>query len=200
MLGFSITQPPPPPPRHQTVIFFLQMYNKFIRKILFNSLPTTSRSTNPCIFFLLNTTCHSLPVIVEGMVSNLQAYPYVTITNKTPHDTFPTKHNHVPYHPGYDPSLYGAFIGYSYLPCSRGILHPSCCDDDHVHNAIASGGTWTASRRGLCLVIKITAALALPGLPDGLVCAPYTSSGTSSSQFSIRMDGDDACSVVKVVA
>ena len=131
------------------------------------------------------------------MVSNVQAYPHVTITNTAPYDTFPTKHGHVIYpYPGYDPSLYGGSVEYAYRPCSRSM----CCDDQFVHDALTSGGTWTALFRGLCLVTKITATLALPGLRDGLVCAPYTSSGTSSSQFSIRMDGNDACSVVKVVA
>ena len=74
------------------------------------------------------------------------------------------------------------------------------CSIDYVVDAIASGGSWMASSRGTCLVTNIYATLTIPDpdSPDGagiLECKHYHSSGTSFSQFSIIMDGDDACIV-----
>ena len=113
------------------------------------------------------------------MVSNLQHYPYATITNKTPYAT----HQYLLKWSGVD--VYYAST--------------KICSVDYINEGIASGGKWTASSRGVCLITIITAVIALPSLPDGLVCDSYQSSGTSYSQFAIIMDGDDACRVVRVV-
>ena len=129
--------------------------------------PAISRSLNSCIFFF---TKHNLTLTrsgkVNGMVSNLQHYPYVHITNNTPYAT-----------------RYPYGVNVVYVGCSS----------DYVYEAIAPGGSWTASSRGVCLVYRIAAVLALPGLPDGFVCGRYKSSGTSYSQYSIIMDGDNTC-------
>ena len=109
---------------------------------------------------------------VDGMVSNLQHYPYVHITNNTPYAT-----------------RYPYGVNVVYVGCSS----------DYVYEAIGGyGGSWTASSRGVCLVNTISAFLAFPGFPDGLECGQYKSSGTSYSQYSIIMDGEDACSVVRI--
>ena len=128
---------------------------------------------NSCIILFskhnMSLTCSGK---VDGMVSNLQHYQYVTITNKTPYDTPQGKDNH----------------------CSVQYHSPFCSDDGY---SLPAQQTWTASSRGACLVHSISAILALPGLPDGLECTPYWSvMGTSYSIFSILMKGDDACCVL----
>ena len=125
------------------------------------------------------------------MVSNLQHYPYVTITNKTPYDTFEANdnwdHNHK--HDGYR-DLLDTWVDYSTHACSA--------DNAGV---IVSGDAWTASSRGACLVYRIHASLTVPDVrtkrgTSALTCASYASSGTSYSIFSIIMDGEDACCVL----
>ena len=105
----------------------------------------------------------------------LQGYYPVTIKNDTPYDVpaTPIKVSALTY------VLYGSYI---------------FCLDDFIVKGIASGDTWTASSRGLCLVGTVGAALTLP---DGryLKCYSYYSAGTTYSEFSIIMDGDDACCV-----
>ena len=121
---------------------------------------------------------------VNGMVSNLQHYPYVTITNKTPYATMAPYVTTAP--PIY--TKYGVWIEYE----------STFCSNDYVGDAIASGGSWTASSRGACLVRTIHATLTIPvGYRKNLSCTHYWSVwGTSYSQFSIIMDGDDACCVL----
>ena len=120
------------------------------------------------------------------MVSNLQHYPYVAVTNKTPYATTPpyASDNWPPHY-----IKYGISVAYALL--NAGIF----CSEDLVTEVIPSGGTWTASSRGACLVGAIYARVN----PDGrsyLECTPYKSSGTSYSIFSIIMKGDDACCVL----
>ena len=64
------------------------------------------------------------------------------------------------------------------------------CASDHIgDDGLYAGQTWTASSRGLCLVNRIYVDLIRPDLPGGfLECAPYTSTGTAYSIYSIRMD------------
>ena len=64
------------------------------------------------------------------MVSNLQDYPRVTITNKTP---------------------YAAEL-------SDGIIRGHSCDPDYI-KGIASGGTWTTSSRNRCMVFVVETSL-----------------------------------------
>ena len=87
-----------------------------------------------------------------------------------------------------------AFVGYA------GRLF---CNFDDIEENIASGDTWTASSRGECLDTKITAEIVVPdgNWPRGaqahdVACAPYASSGTGHSIFSILMKGDNACCVL----
>ena len=155
--------------------------------------PAISRSLNSCIFFF---TKHNLTLTrsgkVNGMVSNLQHYPYVHITNNTPYATPASAPRKWPFYDDDDnwpgTPTHGVHVVYN----------GSWCSDDYVYEAIAPGGSWTASSRGVCLVYRIRVVLALPGLPDGLTCRLYKSSGTSYSQYSIIMDGEDACSVVRI--
>ena len=133
------------------------------------------------------------------MVSNLQRNPYVTITNKTPYATFPT-------FPPKDGD-HDTIVMYVAQSCSS----PS---PDRKWGVIASGDTWATGSKA-CLVKMIYTALTTPDpdSPDApdyhpsypnrkervrtLTCRKYYySSGTSYSQFSIIMDGDDACCVV----
>ena len=80
------------------------------------------------------------------LVSNLQHYPYATITNKTPYAT----HQYLSKWSGVD--VYYAST--------------KICSVDYINEGIASGGKWTASSRGVCLITIITAVIALPSLPD----------------------------------
>jgi hypothetical protein len=60
------------------------------------------------------------------------------------------------------------------------------CSNDQYNN-LQPGATWTGPDRGVCLVTQITAVLSVNG---GLVQAvPYTSSGTSYSQYAIVQVG-----------
>ena len=179
-------QPPKPPRptlvcRHRTVILVIST-TKFLRKnsIPFNTRHLTLHEFLHRIFFF---TKHNLPLNhsgkVDGMVSNLQHYPYVTITNKTPYDTHK-----------FGPPF--TWLGFGYVQYDGAF-----CSMDIIDDVIASGDAWTASSRGLCLVEIISVLVALPGLPDGLECAPYESGwGTAHSMFSIFMKGDDACCVL----
>ena len=89
----------------------------------------------------------------------------------------------------------------SFPPDKTSKIKSFICSTDLVVDPIAPGGTWTASSRGVCLVTYIYAALHIPDpdFPDAagiLECKHYHSSGTSYSQFSIIMDGEDACCVL----
>ena len=108
------------------------------------------------------------------MVSNLQHYPYVTITNKTPYDTLDIQNSNV--------------VQYS----TRALF----CSDDLY--SVAAQQTWKASSRGACLISRIEAELfPVDSAHDYMTCAPYTSTpGTSYGTFFIIMDGDDACCVL----
>ena len=116
------------------------------------------------------------------MVSNLQHYPYVTITNKTPYATN-----------RYLPSI----GGHQLLDDKTYVKYAThFCSNDYIQEIIVSGGTWTASSRGACLVTKIEATLTRPN-GGSWECDSYRSSGTSYSQFSIIMGyGDDGCCVL----
>ena len=108
----------------------------------------------------------------------LRFYPYVTITNKTPYAVRKYRSSHR-----------SRSSTVSYLVCLS----------DYMYNSLPAGQTWTASSRGLCLVNRIDATLDLPDGRSGIMCTPYTSTGTSYSQYSILMKwdnfGDDACCV-----
>ena len=103
-------------------------------------------------------------------------YPYVKVTNKTPYDTL---------------QYYGLYSNYGIS-----VMYYACSPDS-VLESVASGDTWTASSRGLCLVTNIYTTLTIPDsdYPGTLTCKEYHSSGTSYSQYSIIMDGEDACCV-----
>jgi hypothetical protein len=61
-----------------------------------------------------------------------------------------------------------------------------CANDNY---GMGPNQPWTASGRGVCLVTKITANVQAPG---GTVSAtPYTSSGTSYSQFAVIQTNDN---------
>ena len=121
----------------------------------------------------------------------LQHYPYVAITNKTP---------------------------YAVRDTARSSVQYLWCDEDLIAGGLAAGQTWTASSRGLCLVNRIYVTLTFPNParppwtadndffqnplynngygPSWGQCAPYDSSGTSFSIYSIIMKGDDECCVL----
>ena len=114
------------------------------------------------------------------MVSNLQDYPRVTITNKTPYDADDSQLE------------FGAIVYFN--SCG----HNCSCYPDYVHKKdIAPGRTWTSDpRRGHyrhCLVGYIEASLLGVG-----VCDSYNSGskGTSSSGFNILMNGRGGCCVL----
>ncbi len=69
------------------------------------------------------------------------------------------------------------------------------CSDDNY--SATPSTTWEASSRGVCLVTKITATVKTP---DGdITASPYTSSGTSYSQFAVINTGGNTFAVSRVV-
>ena len=127
----------------------------------------------------------------------LQHYPYVTINNKTPYDVRPspmgTRLRHLC--PGVFRQVHQRWCR---VPTTNFVRYSSCTSD-LFWDGLPAGQTWTASSRGLCLVNRIYATLSYQIDGDGwltLTCAPYTSSGTAYSIYSIIMKGDDACCVL----
>lgn len=69
------------------------------------------------------------------------------------------------------------------------------CRDDHFE--VDSMRTWQAKSRGLCLVQRIMAKI---HTKNGTIEAlPYTSSGTSYSQFAIVQTGENRYAVTRIV-
>lgn len=69
-----------------------------------------------------------------------------------------------------------------------------CSDDDY---SATPSTTWQASSRGVCLLTKITATVKTPN--GDIVATPYTSSGTSYSQFAVINTGGNTFAVTRVV-
>ena len=69
-----------------------------------------------------------------------------------------------------------------------------CSNDEYT---VTPNTTWTADSRGLCLVQKISATLKTPA--GSIVATPYTSSGTSYSQFAILQTGPTSFAVTRIV-
>ena len=58
---------------------------------------------------------------------------------------------------------------------------------------------WTGTSRGLCLITGVTATMVKSG-GNRVDCEPYTSSGTSYSQFSVLYDASNgSCRVTRIV-
>ena len=106
------------------------------------------------------------------------AYPYVTITNKTPYPSVGFKY---PDRRRYNVDYRG-----------QGGLFKFCSSDE-IKEGIAAGQTWSATSRGVCLVTSIQATISTQA--GWVECASYKSSGTSYSQFYIIMNGEYACCV-----
>ncbi|WP_339238833.1 hypothetical protein MKX40_30370 [Paenibacillus sp. FSL R5-0517] len=70
-----------------------------------------------------------------------------------------------------------------------------CSDDNYV---VQRDETWQASSRGVCLVTRITATVRTPS--GNIEAEPYTSSGTSYSQFAIIQVGPNRFQVTRVVS
>jgi hypothetical protein len=70
------------------------------------------------------------------------------------------------------------------------------CSDDNY--AVLRDETWRASGRGVCLVTRITATVRTPS--GDIQAEPYTSSGTSYSQFAIIQVGINKFQVTRVVS
>ncbi len=74
--------------------------------------------------------------------------------------------------------------------CKGKVFYASIfCSDDN-YTVTPSPDTWVAASRGVCLVTKITAHV---HLDDGTIveAKPYTSSGTSYSDFSVISRGKE---------
>jgi hypothetical protein len=65
----------------------------------------------------------------------------------------------------------------------------ACADDEN--DFIASGGTWTADYRGLCLVTEIHSTLIIDGREAQ--CAGYFSTGTGISEFFLMWIDGECC-------
>ncbi|MFC3803520.1 hypothetical protein [Cohnella sp. GCM10012308] len=70
-----------------------------------------------------------------------------------------------------------------------------CSDDSY---SVQRDETWRASSRGACLLTKITATVRTPS--GNIEAEPYTSSGTSYSNFAIIQVGPNQFQVTRVVS
>lgn len=70
------------------------------------------------------------------------------------------------------------------------------CSNDRY--SVQREGTWQSSGRGICLVTRITATVITPS--GNIEAEPYTSSGTSYSQFAIIQVGPNQFRVTRVVS
>lgn len=72
----------------------------------------------------------------------------------------------------------------------------SCSGDTYILTKKRT--MWTGPYRGICLVTKITATITTP-TGDEVVATPYTSSGTSYSQYAV-ISKDSQYQVTRVVS
>jgi hypothetical protein len=69
-----------------------------------------------------------------------------------------------------------------------------CSDDNYT---VTPNTTWQAKSRGVCLLTEITAVVQTPN--GNVVATPYTSSGTSYSNFAILQTGPNSFAVTRIV-
>ncbi len=69
-----------------------------------------------------------------------------------------------------------------------------CSDDNYT---VSPNTMWEASSRGVCLLTEITATVKTPN--GNIVATPYTSSGTSYSNFAIIQTGANSFAVTRIV-
>ena len=70
-----------------------------------------------------------------------------------------------------------------------------CADDKYD---VTPNTTWKASGRGLCLLSEISAVVKTPN--GNIVATPYTSPGTTYSQFAIVQTGPTSFTVTRLVS
>ena len=70
-----------------------------------------------------------------------------------------------------------------------------CSNDDYT---VTPNTQWKASSRGVCLLTKISATLKTP--TGDIAATPYTSSGTSYSNFAVIQTGANEFAVTRVVS
>lgn len=70
-----------------------------------------------------------------------------------------------------------------------------CSNDDYT---VTPNTTWSASSRGVCLLTEISAVLQTP--TGNIEATPYTSSGTSYSQFAVIQTGPNSFEVTRRVS
>jgi hypothetical protein len=68
-----------------------------------------------------------------------------------------------------------------------------CSNDNYI---LPPGRNWTAGSRGVCLVTKIDATVETPN--GDVKASPYTSSGTSYSNFAIIQTGVNQYAVTRI--
>jgi len=95
---------------------------------------------------------------------------------------------------GYDPVQ--IFNSTSFNAFGRVEYASIFCSDDNYD--VQRDETWRASSRGVCLVTRITATVKTPS--GNIQAEPYTSSGTSYSQFAIIQVGVNKFQVTRVVS
>ncbi|WP_299181090.1 hypothetical protein [uncultured Chryseobacterium sp.] len=69
-----------------------------------------------------------------------------------------------------------------------------CSDDNYT---VTPNTTWQAGSRGVCLLTEISATLQTPN--GNIQATPYTSSGTSYSEFAIIQTGTNSFAVTRIV-
>ncbi|WP_145045048.1 MULTISPECIES: hypothetical protein [Paenibacillus] len=95
---------------------------------------------------------------------------------------------------GYDPVQ--IFNSTSFNAVGRVEYSSLFCSDDNY--SVQRDETWRASGRGVCLLTRITATVRTPS--GNIEAEPYTSTGTSFSQFAIIQVGPNSFRVTRVVS
>jgi len=81
-------------------------------------------------------------------------------------------------------------------PVTGGVTYESIfCSNDTFNLNPGPGTTWS-NGRGVCLITSVYAVVTYNG--QGVQAAPYSSSGTSYSQFAVVQTGDGAFAVTRL--
>lgn len=88
------------------------------------------------------------------------------------------------------------FDSTNYIASGKVSYASAFCSDDTYY--VTPNTSWTANSRGVCLVTKISATVETP--TGKFEATPYTSSGTSYSQFAVISNGFNSFQVTRRVS
>lgn len=88
------------------------------------------------------------------------------------------------------------FNSTNYIASGKVEYMSAFCSNDSY--SVTPNTQWKASSRGVCLLTKITATLKTPN--GDIVASPYTSSGTSYSNFAVIQTRANSFAVTRIVS